>query len=107
MEGATSHFTHCSSHKLDCSHNPIDKYSRKSNKFIVLYYNARSLLHNLDDLKSNIPLYKPDILCIVETWLDNSIDDKEISIPGYHSIRLNRNRHGGGIAIILYVSQLT
>ena len=62
------------------------------------------MLHNLDDLKSNIPLYKPDILCIVEIWLDNSIDDKEISIPGYHSIRLDRNRHGGGIAI--YVFQL-
>ncbi len=58
----------------------------------------------MDDLKSNFSLYKPDILCVVETWLDDSIDDSEISIPGYHSLRLDRNRHGGGIAI--YISEL-
>ena len=44
-------------------------------------------------------MYKPDVICIVETWLDKSIADCEIAIPNYTSTRLDRDRHGGGIAI--------
>lgn len=46
--------------------------TNKSNEFTVIYYNARSLILNLDSLKSNCFLYEPDICCVVEIWLDDS-----------------------------------
>ena len=36
-----------------------------------------------------------------ETWLDNSISDREIFVPGYYAIRRDRNRHGGGILLFI------
>ena len=49
-------------------------------------------------------MYSPDVICIVETWLEEDIDDTEVSIPGYHSNRLDRHRHGGGV--LLYVKDI-
>ena len=67
----------------------------------VLYYNARSIVHKIDELRSNCLLYKPDIVCVTETWLDSVIENSELSIPDYELIRLDRNRQGGGIAIFI------
>ena len=59
-------------------------------KLNILYYNARSLVINLDSLKANTcTLYKPDIICIVETWLGDYIMDSEVLIPGYYQGRIN------------------
>ena len=43
------------------------------------------------------------IVCICETWLgpDIDIEDNELSIDGYRIIRLDRNRHGGGVALFI------
>ena len=41
-------------------------------------------------------------MCICESWLGTEITDNEISIDGYKIIRLDRSRHGGGVA--LYIS---
>jgi len=35
-----------------------------------------------------------DTVCVVETWVDNSILDCELNIPGYSIVRHDRNRHG-------------
>ena len=43
----------------------------------------------------------PDIVCIVESWLSDDIQDNEISLPNYSVVRLDRNRHGGGI--VMYI----
>ena len=40
-------------------------------------------------------------------WLDDSIRDEEICIDGYKCIRLDRNRHGGGIIIFAQESILS
>ena len=45
-------------------------------------------------------MYKPCVVCLVETWLDSSIDDVEISIQGYTIVRRDHSRHGGGILIV-------
>ena len=43
-----------------------------------------------------------DILTFSETWLDNSIRDDTVSLENFASpIRLDRNRHGGGVAIYI------
>ena len=67
-------------------------------KLNVLYFNARSFVLNLDNLKANTTLCKPDI---IKTWLGDCIMDSEILIPGYYLIRYDRNRHGGGVAIFI------
>ena len=46
--------------------------------------------------------YNTDCICIVETWLNGDILDNELCIEGYDIIRLDRNRHGGGV--LIYVS---
>ena len=41
-----------------------------------------------------------DVITVSETWLDNSINESDIHIPSYQApLRLNRNRHGGGVAM--------
>ena len=63
---------------------------------------ARSIVFKIDDLKANCLLYKPGIVCIVETWLGSDVMDSEIYIPDYELTRLDRDRHGGGV--IIYVA---
>ena len=49
-----------------------------------------------------MPLYSlknQDLLCIVETWLCEDINDSELLLPGYQLYRLDPNRHEGGIMI--------
>ena len=46
---------------------------------------------------------KPDIVCIVESWLCSDIDDVELSINVF---RLDRNRHGGGILLFVKSQRL-
>ena len=36
-----------------------------------------------------------------ETWLDSTIHESELKIPGYVIERTDRNRHGGGVAIYI------
>lgn len=74
--------------------------SPKSN-INLLYFNVRSLLPKIDHLRSICLLYSPDIVCIVESWLDDTILDKEIRIQGYSLCRLDRTRHGGGVLIFV------
>ena len=39
----------------------------------ILYFNVRSLLPKLDDLRIICSLHSPDIVCITESWLDGSM----------------------------------
>ena len=57
----------------------------------------------MDNLKIECNDLNPHILCISETWLDNEISDSEVSIGNYDLVRLDRNRHGGGVAIYIHV----
>ena len=64
----------------------------------TLHFNARCLIPNLDELKILCVTYEPAVR-VVESWRSEEISDAEISIPDYSVIRLDRNRHEGGIAI--------
>ena len=64
----------------------------------------RSLLPKIDELRIICSLSKPDIVCIVESWLDDVIDDCEISIQGYSVFHLDCSRHGGGL--LIYVKSM-
>jgi len=76
--------------------------SNNANNFNVLYYNARSLIPKMDELRAIVESQRPSVICIVETWLSSEIRDQEISLPEYQVIRLDRNRHGGGILIYVH-----
>jgi len=88
MEGASSHCDPKSTSK------PVH----------ILYYNARSLLPKFDELCAVAEATCPDVICIVESWLSDEISDNELAIDNYQSLRLNRNRHGGGVVMYIHSS---
>ena len=67
----------------------------------ILYSNCRSLLPKLDNLRVQANSLNPCIIALTETWLDASISDYELCIPGYSVLRRDGNRRGGGV--LLYV----
>ena len=69
-----------------------------------MYYNARSILPKMDELHVLVRAQNPSIVFIVESWISEDIQDCKISIEDYHIVRLDRNRHGGGIIIYIHVS---
>ena len=64
-----------------------------------VYFNAGSLLHKIDHLRLICMTSQPDIVCILESWMENEISDDKISIDGYNTVRADRNKHGGGVLI--------
>ena len=71
----------------------------------VLYYNARSILPKIDLLRAEVIAANfPSVVCIVESWLSEEIEDSEVSIDDYQLIRLDRNRHGGGVLLYIHNS---
>lgn len=70
---------------------------------VVLQWNARSLIRNGQEFKKYISdlVEKPHLICIQETWLQSKLD---FIIPGYSSIRNDREqRQGGGVAIFVQI----
>ncbi len=65
----------------------------------VCHLNAQSLIPCLDELKLWLKNNPYQIITLSETWLDGSVHDTEVNIPGYNIERKDRNRHGGGVAV--------
>lgn len=63
--------------------------------------NVRSLIPKLDEICVYTTVNKPDVLIFCETWLNPSVDDRDISIPGYDApFRDDRcSRRGGGVCL--------
>jgi hypothetical protein len=73
----------------------IDLNNLKGLKIACL--NINSLSKHIDELRV-IMLNNPlDILATNESKINESISDDEISVSGFHLIRKDRNRHGGGV----------
>lgn len=68
----------------------------------ILLSNVRSLSNKMVELELRQNKYKPGILVLTETWLDDTTPDTAISISGYHVVRKDRNQYGGGV--IYYIS---
>ena len=66
-----------------------------------MYFNARSLLPKMDELRALSIVHRPHLICIVETWLNETILNTELSIDDYDIVRLDRNRQGGGVMIFV------
>src|SRR5437899_3274408 len=71
----------------------------------ILYFNARSIKMKMEELKVMIEEKKPDIIAIVESWLNEDIADSEINLKHFDMIRIDRNneskQRGGGVLIFV------
>ena len=80
------------------SQNENDEITTKIHNYIKLgCLNVRSICGKIEQLQKFVGEQMFDILSINETWLDESVSDHEIEIPGYMIVRKDRNRRGGGV----------
>jgi len=86
--------------------NNVDKNLGNSKQLSLLYFNARSIRNKMDELNILIQEHKPDVIAVVESWLNEDISDSELSLENYNFIRVDRHNDqkskGGGI--IIYVN---
>ena len=80
----------------------ISYHQQADNSITVVYF--RSVVPKLDSLRAETLVRSPSIICIVESWLSEDIMDSEIAIDGYQLVRLDRNRHGGGVLAYIHNS---
>ena len=66
-----------------------------------LHANVRSLIPKIPEIRLLLSRTKTAVFAATETWLDSSINDGEIHIPGYNVVRRDRNRNGGGVALFI------
>ena len=84
----------------DIEKNPGPNAARKKkNRLTVVHVNTRGLLRHFDDVASLVSTHRPQILALLETWLDSLVKDSELLLPGYCVFPYDRNRCGGGVAI--------
>ena len=66
-----------------------------------LHLNARSILPKIDHLHNLATNTNAAVIAITETWLDDTVTDGEVGIPGYVLERRDRNREGGGVGLYI------
>jgi hypothetical protein len=67
---------------------------------IILLTNIRSLTKKFDDLLTHIDLFKIDLCCVTETWLQNEVPDNFLEIRNFSFFRQDRKiRKGGGVCM--------
>lgn len=67
----------------------------------VGHLNVNGLLSKIDFVSILIKDSNLDILALSETKLDGKINDSEINVNGFDLYRLDRDRHGGGVAVYI------
>ncbi len=84
----------------------IPRISRRVRKQIPVSFpslmltNARSVLNKLDEIDCRLRRFKPSLVIITESWLNESIEDNSITFPSYRILRKDRNSQGGGILVL-------
>ena len=84
---------------------PEDSLGRESvfrdrrGHLLVCYLNVRSVLPKSDELHLLLERQDGVVLGLSETWLDESVMDSEVEIPGFKHFRRDRNRRGGGVMV--------
>lgn len=81
-----------------------------NNNITVAHLNVRSLKcrDHFIQVKQTVLENKFDILTISESWLDNSVTNLEIEIPGYDLHRVDRHdKKGGGVCVYILQSYKT
>jgi len=101
--------------KYSAKKNSAKKYSAKKyslNKDIdfsclnqkglhFLHLNIRSLLPKIHELRTLACKTKAAVICISESWIDDSVTEDEIHIDGFCILRNDRKREGGGVCTFI------
>ena len=72
-------------------------FSKKGLHF--LHLNVRRLLPKIEEIRQLVKQLKIGVICLTESWLDETISDEEIAINNYCIVRKDRNRKGGGVCV--------
>lgn len=68
----------------------------RSQEISLMVVNCRSLVNKVDEFRTLLELYQPEVVVAVETWLGEGFTERELTIDGYTLHRRDRDRHGGG-----------
>ncbi|XP_075738430.1 uncharacterized protein LOC142783734, partial [Rhipicephalus microplus] len=68
---------------------------------VLLVVNCRSLKNKTDEFTILLETVKAQIVMGTESWLDDTVLDVEIFPPGFTVYRKDRNRHGGGVFLLI------
>ena len=84
----------------DVAEDPGPQMENNVKNLSICHINAQSMFNKLDLIAVELSSY--DIITVSETCLDATISNTDLLLPSFQPpIRLNRNRHGGGVAIYL------
>ena len=61
--------------------------------------NVNHLVNKCDNLVQTMIAHSVDVMCVTETFLDETITSSRIAMPGFKTFRLDRPSHGGGVVI--------
>jgi hypothetical protein len=68
----------------------------------ICHVNARSLFPKFDEISWIVQKSCVDIVCISETWLNDTVLDSDIAIEGFTLLRKDRiSKKGGGVAMYI------
>lgn len=77
---------------------------KRNRGLTIAHLNIRSLRNKIDlirlELLNETSL---DVLTLSETWLDSSIQDSEVQLPGFSCVRRDRTSSKSGGGVIIYV----
>ena len=59
--------------KYDERPKTLESIKKGKNELLIMHLNARSLVNKIEDIQIICRTAKPDILCITETWLNESV----------------------------------
>ena len=100
---------HTPSQSATSSHssNHVSSVGSTRNDLAAKHRNMHTLIINANDIQGKsvtfanlIDYTKPDVVLMQETKLDSNLKSGEFMPPGYLSpVRLDRNKHGGGVFI--------
>ena len=80
---------------------PTPPQSLSSKGLHFVHANVRSLLPKLPEIRLFLSRTRAAVFAASETWLDPTVNDGEIQIPGFNVLRRDRNRNGGGVALFI------
>ena len=79
----------------------VTKKRLNSKGFKIAQLNIRSMIKNIDEFRMYALNHQHDIICVNETWLDNTVNNHEVELNGYDLVRKEGNRRGGGVEMFI------
>jgi hypothetical protein len=72
----------------------------------IIHLNIQSLVNKIDQIRLFCAIYKPNLLCLTESWLTSKHTDFEFKISGYKIHRCDReDKKGGGVIVYSIVDR--